>query len=226
MVKKLKKKPLISLIVIFALAVLVDQLTKQWAYHSLVDEEFRAQTGMYPVCGDEDQERARSRFVRRHRTGMTVIENVFDLRYVENCASAFGIMGKMPESLRYPFFLIVSVLAVIVIPYLYRKTPATHRLMLYALPFVLGGAVGNLLDRLIYRYVIDFVDWYVVVDGRDHHWPTFNIADVAIVVGIGLMILQMLPRKGAGKEEDPGEEADNPAQGRDEGKQSDAGGSE
>jgi signal peptidase II len=65
------------------------------------------------------------------------------------------------------------------------------------LPFVLGGAVGNLLDRLIYRYVIDFVDWYVIIDGTDHHWPTWNIADAAIVVGIGLMILQMLPRPGA-----------------------------
>ena len=54
MAKILKKKPLVSLIVIFVLTVLVDQLSKQWAYHTLVDDEFRAQTGMYPVCGNED----------------------------------------------------------------------------------------------------------------------------------------------------------------------------
>lgn len=195
----MKKKPLVSLVVIFLVSVALDQISKQWAYRTLMEDEFRAQTEMYPVCGDEDQEQVRSRFVRRHRSSITVVKDLFEFRYVENCASAFGLMGKMPESLRYPFFIVVSILAVIVIPYLYRKTPATHRLMLYALPFVLGGAVGNLLDRVIYRYVIDFVDWYVMVDGRDHHWPTFNIADVAIVVGIGLMILQMLPRRGGTK---------------------------
>jgi lipoprotein signal peptidase len=89
----------------------------------------------------------------------------------------------------------VSIFAAFFIPYLYRKTPASQRLMLYAMPFVLGGAVGNLLDRLFYRYVIDFVDWYVTIDGVDRHWPTFNVADAAIVVGIGLMLLQLLPRK-------------------------------
>ena len=195
----MKKKPLVSLVVIFLVSVALDPITKQWAYRTLMEDEFRAQAEMYPVCGDEDQEQVRNRFVRRHRSSITVVKDMFEFRYVENCASAFGLMGKMPESLRYPFFIVVSILAVIVIPYLYRKAPATHRLMLYALPFVLGGAVGNLLDRVIYRYVIDFVDWYVMVDGRDHHWPTFNIADVAIVVGIGLMILQMLPRRGGTK---------------------------
>ncbi len=201
MIEVIKRKPLVSLIVIFVLSVAIDQVTKQWAYRTLMDEEFRAQTEMYPVCGDEDEEASRARFVRRHRVSMTVMEDLFELRYVENCASAFGLMGKVPESFRFPFFLIVSILAVFVIPYLYRKTPASHRLMLYALPFVLGGAIGNLLDRLLYRYVIDFIDWYVVIDGRDRHWPTFNIADVAIVVGIGLMVLQMLPSRGDGKKD-------------------------
>ena len=189
------KKPLISLIVIFVVSVAADQASKQWAINTLVDEGFHADTDEYPVCGNEDEERRRSGFLRRHRETVTVIDGWFELRYVENCASAFGLMGKVPESFRFPFFLIVSILAAAFIPYLYKKTPTTHRLMLYALPFVLGGAVGNLLDRLIYRYVIDFVDWYVVMDGRDYHWPTFNIADAAIVIGIGLMVLQMLPRR-------------------------------
>ena len=106
------------------------------------------------------------------------------------------MMGKVPETFRFPFFLGVSILAIFFIPYLYRKTPADQRLMIYALPFVLSGAIGNLLDRLIYRYVIDFIDWYVVVGGLERHWPTFNVADAAIVIGIGLMLLQMLPQRG------------------------------
>jgi len=198
-VTKQLKKPLVSLLILFAVTVLLDQLTKQWAYHTLVQDSFHKQTDNFPVCGNGDEDIARSRFVRRNQQSITVIEGYFDLRYVENCASAFGLMSRVPEGFRFPFFLGISLLAAAFIPYLYRKTPAGQRLMLYALPFVLGGAIGNLLDRLIYRFVIDFVDWYVTIGGLDRHWPTFNIADVAIVIGIGLMILQMIPLKRAAR---------------------------
>ena len=203
-VTKEPKKPLVILIALFVAAVGIDQGTKQWAYRTLLDEGFHAQTDQYPVCGDKRQERARRNFIEDHRTGSTVdgdrkgipvIPGLFSIYYVENCASAFGLLDGTPEWFRFPFFLIVSIFAVIFIPYLYRKTPASQRLMLYAMPFVLGGAVGNLLDRLIYRYVIDFVDWYVTIGGVERHWPTFNIADAAIVIGIGLMVLQLWPRK-------------------------------
>lgn len=189
------KKPLVALIALFAVTVLLDQGTKQLAYHGLLEEGFHDEQDALPVCGTADQERARERFVRRHRKSVEVVGGFFNLHYVENCASAFGLMGKVPEAFRFPFFLVVSILAALFIPYLYRKTPAEQKLMLYALPFVLGGAIGNLIDRLIYRYVIDFVQWYVTVDGVPRYWPTFNVADAAIVVGIGLMVLQMLPRK-------------------------------
>ncbi|MBW2279024.1 MAG: signal peptidase II, partial [Deltaproteobacteria bacterium] len=189
------KKPLLSLILLFAATVVLDQGTKQLAYNGLLEDGFHDKQSELPVCGTADEERARERFVRRHRKSVEVVNGFFNLHYVENCASAFGLMGKVPESFRFPFFLIVSVLAAAFIPYLYRKTPAEQKLMLYALPFVLGGAIGNLIDRLLYRFVIDFVQWYVTVDGVPRYWPTFNVADAAIVVGIGLMVLQMLPRK-------------------------------
>ena len=190
------KKPLVSLIVIFVLSVVVDQATKQWAIHNLLDDQFFEKTDDYPVCEDIQSTYRREAFLRRHRESIDVVDGYFNFRYVENCASAFGMMGKVPETFRFPFFLGVSILAIFFIPYLYRKTPADQRLMIYALPFVLSGAIGNLLDRLIYRYVIDFIDWYVVVGGLERHWPTFNVADAAIVIGIGLMLLQMLPQRG------------------------------
>ena len=124
------KKPLIGLIILFVLAVALDQGTKQWAVHALVDDEFHAHTDDYKVCGDEGEEMRRSRFIRRHRNSVTVIEGYFSSRYVENCASAFGLMSRVPESFRFPIFLIVSLLAAAVIPYIYKKTPAKNRLML------------------------------------------------------------------------------------------------
>jgi signal peptidase II len=193
------KKPLISLIAILVLTIGIDQATKQWAHRTLLDEGFFEQTDDYAVCGNREESLKRELFIRRHRENISVIDGLFRFRYVENCASAFGLMNSVPEAFRFPFFLVVSFLALGFIPYLYIKTPSDQRLMLYGLPFILGGAVGNLLDRLIFRYVIDFIEWYITIGQKVRQWPTFNIADVAIVVGIGLMVLQMLPRKRAVK---------------------------
>ena len=184
------KKPLISLIIILVVSVALDQATKQWAQNALLSEAFHEKEGEYPVCGNISESLRRERFIARHRESQKVIDGFFNFRYVENCASAFGMMNRVPESFRFPFFLIVSVLALLFIPYLYLQTPANQRLMLYGLPFILGGAIGNLLDRIIFRYVIDFIGWYITIGGKEHHWPTFNIADAAIVIGIGLMLLQ------------------------------------
>ncbi|MCU0663260.1 MAG: signal peptidase II [Myxococcota bacterium] len=192
-----QKKPLIALLIIFVACVAADQITKQMAHHTLLAPAFHTQTAEHPVCGGPQVDEERERFVRRHRRNVVVVDGFFDFRYVENCASAFGMLESLPEGLRYPFFLAVSFLAVLFIPYLYWRTPADQILMLYALPFVLAGAVGNLIDRLVFRYVIDFIRWYITVNGQQKQWPTFNIADAAIVVGIGLMVLQMLPRRGS-----------------------------
>ncbi len=202
MTPKNTKKPLVPLIIIFVLSIAIDQGTKQWAHHALLDDEFHERTDDYPVCkGNESPDRGI--FIQRHRRVLSVIDGFFRFRYVENCASAFGLMNSVPESVRFPFFLVVSLLALGFIPYLYVKTPADQRLMLYGLPFILGGAVGNLLDRLIFRYVIDFIEWYIRIGGEVKQWPTFNIADAAIVIGIGLMMLQMMPQKKAVKEREP-----------------------
>jgi signal peptidase II len=188
-------KPFISLIIILIASVVIDQGTKKWAHRALLDPEFHVETDQYPVCGNMSEALRRERFVAGHRETVPVIDGFFNLRYVENCASAFGVMNRVPESFRFPFFLVISILALAFIPYLYVKTPPDQQLMLYGLPFILGGAVGNLIDRLVTRYVIDFIEWYIKIGGQDRHWPTFNIADAAIVIGIGLMILQMLPRR-------------------------------
>ena len=101
----------------------------------------------------------------------------------------------MPEipwtSLRIPFFLGVSVIAIGVIVYLLKNHKGESPIYPLALSLILGGAIGNMIDRVRMGEVIDFLDvhWY------QHHWPAFNIADSAITVGMGFLIFQMITEK-------------------------------
>jgi signal peptidase II len=171
-----------------------DQGTKWWAATSLAERRVERAT---PPCDDGGPVARRVRY-RPTRT-IHVVEGCFSLRYVENCAGAFGILGDQPSSIRRPFFLAVSAAAVVFIVLLFRRLRREQVLLTVALPFVLGGALGNLIDRVHLRYVIDFVDWYHASIGR---WPTFNVADAAIVVGVGLILLDMIPRRRSEGSED------------------------
>ncbi|MBN2343281.1 MAG: signal peptidase II [Deltaproteobacteria bacterium] len=186
-----RNKPILSVLLIVIAGIAVDAGSKIWAQKTLLSDRFHQREGDYPVCGNETEEMARSHFVRVNASPITVIPNVFRFRYVENCASSFNLMTTVSESFRFPFFMIISVLACILIPLMFLKTPDKSTYMLFALPFILAGALGNLIDRMVYRYVVDFVDWYVVFGGKEYHWPTFNIADALIVIGIALMVLQL-----------------------------------
>jgi signal peptidase II len=128
----------------------------------------------------------------------------FTLAY--NKGGAWGLLQDASESVRRPFFLLVSVAAIGFIVSLYARLVEGQRALKWGLPLVLGGALGNLSDRIVRPGVVDFIDYRAdwvesmnraiasVVDGWSitDHWPTFNIADVAICVGVGLMALDML----------------------------------
>ncbi len=109
----------------------------------------------------------------------------------KNKGGAWGLLQSANESVRRPFFLLVSVAAIAFIMTLYRKLHARQHALKWGLPLVLGGALGNVFDRIRYGSVIDFIDCHLTWAGRDHHWPTFNVADVAICVGVGLMAIDM-----------------------------------
>jgi signal peptidase II len=187
-----KKKPLALLLLIVIAIVAADQATKYAAQSKLLKERFFERTDTYPCCLGGEQDLARSRFVRSQRNSVSVIDGFFNLKYVENCASAFGMMGNLSESVRFRLLIIVTFVAILfILPFLYQKTPPDQHLTIYGLSFLQGGAIGNLVDRLVHRYVIDFVDWYIIINGKPIHWATFNVADVAIVIGMGLVLLQM-----------------------------------
>jgi len=126
--------------------------------------------------------------VRRFRLheSIRIIPGFFDLTYVRNPGAAFGFLAGAPGMWRSIFFITVSIVALAVILFLVRQ--AHDRLSLIAFALIGGGAVGNLVDRVRFGEVVDFIDWYY----RTYHWPTFNIADSAISLGVGLMAIDML----------------------------------
>lgn len=115
-----------------------------------------------------------------------VVDGFWNHRYVENPGAAWGLLADASESVRVPFFLIVSLGAVVFIVAFFRKLTDDQNLMVVALSLVFGGAIGNLIDRLHLNYVVDFIDWYV----GNAHWPTFNVADAGITTGVTLLMLE------------------------------------
>jgi signal peptidase II len=115
-----------------------------------------------------------------------VVPNYFDLRYSENTGVAFGMFQRLPGG-RIWLTLVALFALLLVGYYLLKSGPKQSRLHL-ALGLVGGGAIGNLIDRIAYGRVTDFIVWHV---GR-HEWPAFNIADAALVVGVCLMALDMV----------------------------------
>ncbi len=109
----------------------------------------------------------------------------FNLTYVRNTGAAFSFLSDAGGWQRW-FFAILAIIISAVLAVWLARLRKNETLMAVALAFILGGAVGNLIDRLLYGYVIDFLDVYY----QDWHWPAFNVADSAITVGVGLMLLE------------------------------------
>ena len=129
---------------------------------------------------------------------------MFTLAY--NRGGAWGLLHDASENIRKPFFLAVSVLAIAFIVSLYSRLAPGQRALKWGLPLVLGGALGNLSDRIIRSSVVDFIDYRADWIGAMNrgiaklskgwtitdHWPTFNVADIFICIGVGLMAIDMI----------------------------------
>ena len=117
-----------------------------------------------------------------------IIDGFFSLTYVRNTGAAFGFLAGRMDDFRVPFFLVVSAAAALVLIWFLRGIPAERRWMIAACGAVLGGALGNMIDRVTFGEVIDFLDVYV----GSYHWPTFNVADCGITVGVIVLTLDAL----------------------------------
>lgn len=121
-----------------------------------------------------------------------VIEGIFNLTYVRNTGAAFGMMANADPAIRVPFFLLVPMLALGIIAYMFKKLPDRDLKMSITLSLIISGAVGNLIDRARLGYVVDFLDFHWKYQW---HYPAFNVADMAICVGVGFMSVYMLFQK-------------------------------
>jgi signal peptidase II len=122
---------------------------------------------------------------------MPIINGLFNFTYVKNPGAAFGFLAGAPPFFRSVFFIGVTVAAIMLILYYIRKTKTEEPLLTASFSLIMGGAVGNLIDRVRFGEVIDFLDLYI----GPHHWPAFNIADSAISVGAILLVYDMIHRK-------------------------------
>jgi signal peptidase II len=116
----------------------------------------------------------------------TVVPGFFNLTHVRNKGAAFGVLADLPGVWRSTFFVTVTLIALVVIAVLIRKTH--ERLPLWALSLIAAGAAGNVIDRMRYGEVVDFIQWYV----KSYYWPSFNVADSAISIGVVLLTIEML----------------------------------
>ncbi len=135
---------------------------------------------------------------------VAVIDSFWHFRYVENPGAAWGFLAGSDASWRLPFFVLVSMCAMVFIIFYFRKTLPDQKFLRIALAMVFGGAIGNFIDRVRLTYVIDFIDWHWY---EGPTWPTFNIADAFISVGVALMILDMFLYKPATDQIDKKKEA-------------------
>ncbi len=117
-----------------------------------------------------------------------VIPGFFNITYVRNLGAAFGFLANSHPGFREIFFLSMPPVALLIILLILRSVRDDDKWQIWALSSVAAGAVGNYLDRLQFRYVIDFLDFHFQ---EKYTWPAFNVADMAIVGGVGLLLLLM-----------------------------------
>lgn len=154
----------LSLIAISGVAVIVDQLTKGMVLQKMSLHE-----------------------------SISLIPGLLNLVHVHNPGGAFGFFGRRAGNGFGLLFILISGLAVGVILYLYHRTPRQYPVLSAGLALIFGGAVGNMIDRLRFGWVVDFIDLHA----GDLHWPAFNVADSAITIGMAIFIYYIVFHKSA-----------------------------
>lgn len=126
----------------------------------------------------------------------SVIDGIFHITYVRNTGAAFGIFHDFSPIFRQLFFLSMPPIALVIILFMLKSVDNRDRVQILALSLIFGGAIGNYIDRLRFGYVIDFLDFHYK---EAWSYPAFNVADSAIVVGVGLLLVLMTLRDRAEK---------------------------
>lgn len=142
---------------------------------------------LFIILADQSTKIIVSKTIAPH-TNKVVIPGFFNLSHIPNRGAIFGFFSQSGKPSVYVLLTVASLLALVLVVFYFFKTPSSEKTMKISLSLILGGALGNLIDRVIRGYVIDFADFYV---GR-LHWPSFNVADSCITIGALLLILVLL----------------------------------
>jgi signal peptidase II len=118
------------------------------------------------------------------QSSKSIIPGFFNLTHIRNRGAIFGFFSHSESRVLFIFLTLVSLVALGLVIYYFFKTPSSQRYMKISLSVILAGALGNLIDRIIRGYVIDFLDFYI----KNWHWPSFNVADACITIGAFLLI--------------------------------------
>jgi lipoprotein signal peptidase len=131
--------------------------------------------------------------LRLRHGAMPVLDGFVALAFAPNPGAAWSLLRDAPAAVRLPALVGVGVVAIAMLAWMHAR--AVQPTLRWGIPLVLGGAVGNLVDRIRHGYVVDFIDVRAAWSGRLVHWPTFHVADIAICVGVGLMLIGMRGRR-------------------------------
>ncbi|HEU0032295.1 MAG TPA: signal peptidase II [Kofleriaceae bacterium] len=175
--------------IVSVLSLVADQVTKIWARASLPVYEVHNSPGY--VCQIPTD-------ISSGRCGgeaVSVIDSFWHWRLSMNPGSAFGLFSGQGQTGRI-LLSIVGILAVVGMVWMLRKARGDQKVLHWALAFVAGGAIGNLIDRVYYGVVTDFILWHWGNTPKgpnrfENEWPVFNIADVVLVIGVGLMFIDI-----------------------------------
>lgn len=187
------KRLALPAVVVLTLLV-VDQATKFLALKGLSAAFDRSGATLSAFYSSAPLELAVGSYHYPPKEPVVVSDSFFRLRYAENPGAAFGLFRQLPPALRGPFFHVVSVAAVVFISLAFLRLRGTpeERWARWGLPMVLAGALGNYCDRLARGFVIDFLEvhWF-----ERAFWPAFNVADMAIVVGVACLFIDSFVRR-------------------------------
>ena len=162
----------------------IDLWSKDWALANLSTEPLVAS----PVC--EANEQGYTYPQRSASTPIPVIEGSLEFHYAENCGAAFGMLRNASSFVRHGVFGIAAIVASVVLFWMFWTGRGGTPFAL-AVPFIVSGAIGNLADRVRFGYVVDFIRFYWTdpLPWLGTQWPTFNVADITISIGVGLLLI-------------------------------------
>ena len=118
---------------------------------------------------------------------ISMIEGFFSITHIRNSGVAFGLFAEQESEYKVLFFIIISLIAIVAILIIFHQSPDDKRMVRVGLILIFSGAVGNLIDRILHKEVIDFLDFYY----KGSHWPAFNVADSCITIGVSFMIFDL-----------------------------------